>query len=87
MLYLNTLNFRAFCVFLPLTLVQPREVKNGPIMLKVGTLVDWMMNCGLLFYLFELLLIVSSSLEIKGGLLSMTSEKPTEETSFRGNLQ
>jgi len=26
----------------PKTLEQPREVKNGPIMLKFGTIVDWM---------------------------------------------
>jgi len=30
------------CVCIPKTLRQPREVKNGLIMLKFDTLVDWM---------------------------------------------
>jgi len=33
----------------PKTLGQPREVKNGPIMLKIGTLEDWINTWGFFF--------------------------------------
>jgi len=39
--------------FISKTLGQPRGVKNGPIMLKFGTIVDWMNTLGVLILIFE----------------------------------
>jgi len=32
---------------------QPSEVKNGPIILKFGTIVDWMNTLGVLILIFD----------------------------------
>jgi len=35
---------------------EPKEVKNGPIMLKFYTIVDWMNTCGCYFYFLKIFL-------------------------------
>jgi len=39
--------------FFPKTLEQPREVKNGLVLLKFGALLDWMNTWGLLFIFWK----------------------------------
>jgi len=44
--------FRLFlCLFVAIfkTLEQPRKVKNSAIMLKIGTIVDWINTCEIFF--------------------------------------